>query len=122
MALCIAAAGPVIRIASLVFTLSWTHSVQKTIWAEDWMVTPAGLVISEARIESTGAGMEMPDSAIFDGRVWRWKPTLAPLTELQLRRSDAVPEGYQLCTPQDGCRAIADKAEKADIVTLSPCR
>ena len=74
----------------------------------------------EARIESTGAGMEMPDSAIFDGKVWRWKPGIGPLTELQLRRSDAVPEGYSLCSGK-GCRMIAGADEPADILTLSFC-
>ncbi|MBY0610941.1 MAG: DUF1850 domain-containing protein [Beijerinckiaceae bacterium] len=120
MALCIAAAASITRIAALSFTLSWTHSVQKTIWEEDWQVSAGRLHLIEARIESTGAGMEMPESAVFDGKVWRWKPTIAPLPELQLRRSDAVPEGYRLCA--DGrCRAIADAGEAADIIVLSSC-
>ena len=120
MALCIAGGGATIKIASLAFMLSWTHSVQKTQWEEDWAVTPDGLRLTEARIESTGAGMEMPDTAKFDGRFWRWTPELAPLSALQLRRSEAVPEGYRLCTAQ-GCRRIAGIEETADIVTLAPC-
>ena len=120
MALCLAAGGAVIRLATLTFMLSWTHSVQKTEWQEDWVVAPEGLKLTEARIESTGAGMEMPATARFNGRFWRWSPTLPPLREVQLRRSDAVPEGYRLCTAA-GCRVIAGIEEAADIVVLAPC-
>ena len=119
MALCIAGAA-LSRIATLAFTLSWTHSVEKTIWEEDWAVSASGLKLTEARIESMGAGMETPDGAVFDGRFWHWVPTLQPLTQVLLRRSDAVPDGYRLCTAQ-GCLTIADREETADIVTLSPC-
>jgi len=120
LALCIEAGAKLTKIVTLTFTLSWTHSVEKTLWAEEYRITPAGLILTDARIESTGAGMEMPADATFDGRFWHWRPKLPPLPELQLRRSDAVPEGYALCT-QEGCRAIADRNEQADILTLRPC-
>lgn len=120
LALCIKAGAALTRIATLSFTLSWVHSVEKTPWEEDYRVTPAGLVLTDARIESTGAGMEMPSDSRFDGRFWHWTPRLPPLPELNLRRSDAVPAGYRLCT-REGCRPIADRSEPADIVTLSPC-
>ena len=43
MSLCILAAGKVTVLAVSAFTLSWTHSVEKVRWEEDWLVTPAGL-------------------------------------------------------------------------------
>ncbi|MFX6230366.1 DUF1850 domain-containing protein, partial [Acinetobacter baumannii] len=30
-------------LAVAAFTLSWTHSVEKVEWQEDWRVTPQGL-------------------------------------------------------------------------------
>lgn len=120
MALCIAGAAGIAKVAVAAFTLSWTHSVEKTRWEEDWRITPAGLEIAEARVEGSGAGMDPPAGARFDGRFWRWKPALRPMREVLLRRSDAVPEGWRLCAAGQ-CRTIADVAEKADFVTLTAC-
>ena len=103
------------------FTLEWTHSIQKTRWIETWDVTEAGLKLREAAIESTGAGMEMPEEAKFDGHFWRWTPKLPALPELALARSDAVPTGWQLCA-KGHCQNIGDKTEKADIVRLKACK
>lgn len=119
MSLCVAGAKTFV-LATSAFTLSWTHSVQKTLWEEHWRVEKGGLRIVEARVEGSGAGMEAGEGAKFDGRFWRWKPSLPRLPELLLRRSDAVPQGWTLCAA-GRCRAIADRAEKADMVTLRPC-
>ena len=120
MSLCVVGAKTLVLAASA-FTLSWTHSVQKTLWVEHWRVELGGLRIVEASVEGSGAGMEPGEGARFDGRFWRWKPDLPLLPELLLRRSDAVPQGWRLCAGGK-CRAIADRAEAADVVTLRPCR
>ncbi len=120
MSLCVVGAKTLVLTASA-FTLTWTHSVQKTLWEEYWRVEPAGLRIVEARVEGSGAGMEAGEGAKFDGRFWRWKPHLPLLPELLLRRSDAVPQGWRLCAAGK-CRAVADRAETADVVALRPCR
>ena len=39
------------RLAVAAFTLSWTHSVERTRWEEDWTIGPAGLQIVEARVQ-----------------------------------------------------------------------
>ena len=119
MSLCIIGAAT-LRLAVAGFTLSWTHSIEKTRWEEDWTVEPAGLQIREARIESMGAGMETPDGARFDGRWWRWAPKVPLLPQVNLRRSDAVPQGWRLCA-NGACRPVGDVAEKADVVVLEPC-
>jgi hypothetical protein len=120
MSLCILGGLGVTRLAIAAFTLSWTHSVEKTRWEEDWAIGRSMLAIQEARIEGLGAGMETPDGAVKDGRFWKWKPKVPPVPELLLRRSEAVPEGWTLCA--DGqCRRVADANETADVVTLRTC-
>ena len=120
MSLCVVGAKTLV-LATSAFTLTWTHSVEKTLWEEHWRVEPSGLRIVEASVEGSGAGMEPGEGARFDGRFWRWKPDLPLLPELLLRRSDAVPQGWRLCTGGK-CRAIADRAETADVVAVRPCR
>jgi hypothetical protein len=69
MSICLIAGGKAVAFAAAAFTLSWTHSVQKTRWEEDWRLTPSGLQLVESRIEGSGAGMEVPDGAVLkDGR------------------------------------------------------
>lgn len=118
--LCILSGATLSKIAALTFTLSWQHSVQKTEWIETWHVTPSALELVEARVEGTGAGMEPPEGSVFDGRFWRWKPTVPPLPEVRLSRSDALPQGWALCTA-DGCRPVASAADQVDVVILKPC-
>ena len=38
MNLCLLLGGKTIVYATTAFTLAWTHSVEKTRWAEDWLV------------------------------------------------------------------------------------
>ncbi|MDX2290276.1 MAG: DUF1850 domain-containing protein [Hyphomicrobiaceae bacterium] len=101
MSLCIAAAGHVTALASTVFSLSWTHTVEKIEWQEDWRVTPAGLVILEARVQGTGAGMEPPDGARLEAGWWRYKPGLPAQRTLNLALGEGT-GGWRLCTP-DTC-------------------
>ena len=45
MSLCLAAAGIAVAIAASTFTLSWTHTVEKTLWEEEWRVQADRLVL-----------------------------------------------------------------------------
>lgn len=87
MSLCLTMAGKAAMLGASAFTLTWTHSIEKTRWEEDWMLTPSGLVISEARVQGSGAGMEPPEGAHFDGEWWRYRPSLPPLPKLVLGAS-----------------------------------
>jgi hypothetical protein len=120
VSLCVLAGAGVTRLAVAAFTLAWTHSVQKTRWEEDWIVEGSRLAIVAARIEALGAGMETPPDAVREGRFWTWRPRVPPMPELALRRSDAVPEGWEFCAP-DGCRRLGAAGETADVVVLKPC-
>ena len=90
--LCIAS-GKAIVLAAGLFTLSWTHSVEKTAWQESWMATPDGLVLREARVKGSGAGMDPGDGARRQDAWWVWEPHAAPLAELVLASSGATGAG-----------------------------
>src|SRR5688500_11742053 len=38
MSFCLAAAGLAVEIVAASFTLAWTHTIEKTVWEEDWRV------------------------------------------------------------------------------------
>lgn len=120
MSLCLAAGVLVVALGSDEITLSWRHSVQKTLWEEVWRETPAGLLLSEARVEGSGAGMDPPDGAKLVDGYWRWRPDLPPLNEVVMRRSGATAD-YQVCIA-GVCRAMADYLPaEADPVVLKRC-
>ena len=122
MGLCIAAGGSLLKAYAGIaaFTLAWTHSVQKTEWEEDWRIVNDHLVISEARVQGTGAGMEPPAEARFDGHFWRWTPAMVPMTEVILRRSSAT-DDWRLCIA-GACQSMDTVLPKdADPVVLSAC-
>ena len=73
-------------LAVAAFTLSWTHSVEKTRWEEDWAITPAGLQIVEARVKGSGAGMDPADGAVLRDGWWVYAPSLPPQRTPRARR------------------------------------
>lgn len=104
MSLCLASAVLALGLGVESFTLSWTHSVEKTEWIERWRVEGATLVLDEARVRGSGAGMEPPDGAhLVDG----WWIYQAPrrVSGLLLAASGATGRGWQLCTAV-GCRDL----------------
>jgi hypothetical protein len=115
--LCIAG-GKAIALAAGLFTLGWTHSVEKTAWHESWAVTPDGLVLREARVKGSGAGMEPGEGARRKNGWWVWEPHAAPLTTLVLASSGATGSGWTLCAA-DGCRELG--RDKGEPVVLRPC-
>lgn len=116
---CLVLAGKSVLVAASAFTLAWTHSVQKTRWEEDWRLSDAGLELVEARIEGSGAGMEVPDGAVREGGVWRYRPNLPPQPALLLARSGATGGGWQICA--DG-RCLDFGADAGAPAELGPCR
>ena len=118
MSLCIALGGKVVVLAVSAFTLSWTHSVEKTEWAEAWAVTGAGLVVAEARVEGSGAGVDPPEGAVFDGSGWVWRPASSPQARVVLADSGTT-RPWTLCTAS-GCIALG--AGGGAPVVLSVCR
>lgn len=105
MSLCFLTAGGVKALALTVFTLAWTHSIEKVEWQEDWRVTPDGLELVQARVKGSGAGMEPPSEARLVGGWFQWQPKRAPMQEVVLGNSGAAGE-WRVC--HDGqCRTLS---------------
>ena len=122
MSICIAAGGIVTTLAFNAFTIAWTHSVEKIRWEEDYRVEGRALRLTEARIAGSGAGMDPPPGARFEGGVWHYTPALAPLPELRLTHSSYT-AGYELC--HDGScaplRSYAQQAGPGEVIHVSIC-
>ena len=56
MSLCIATGGQILALVASSFTLSWTHSVEKTEWIEHWQVEDSRLNLVSASVQGSGAG------------------------------------------------------------------
>ena len=120
--LCLAAGAVSALLATNAFTLAWTHSIEKTRWEEDWRVEGKALVITEARILGTGAGMEPPAGSVLKDGVWHYRPALPPQTALRLTHSPYA-AGYELCVG-GRCRQLADHLPGIDnnvVIELREC-
>jgi hypothetical protein len=105
VSLCLAAPLLAVTLAAPAFTLAWTHSVEKTEWRERWRVAGDTLVLDEARVRGSGAGMEPPEGAVLQDGWWIYRADLrVPL--LRLATSGATGSGWRLCTEADGCREL----------------
>ncbi|HMA13557.1 MAG TPA: DUF1850 domain-containing protein, partial [Kiloniellaceae bacterium] len=96
----------------------WTHSVEKTAWQESWALTPEGLVLTEARVKGSGAGMDPGEGAREIDGWWVWQPKAPPVPELVLASSGATASGWQLCHAQ-GCVELGQAAGAP--VVIEPC-
>lgn len=118
MSLCVLAGGKAAVMAVSVFTLAWTHSVEKTQWREDWRLTPAGLELVEARVRGSGAGMEPPEGAVLADGWWVYRPQITPQPRIVLAASGATGGGWQLCA---GGECVTLGASPGEPVVLEPC-
>lgn len=121
-ALCLVLGAKTVALPTDHLTLAWRHSVEKTGWQEDYVLRGDRLVLKEARIESTGAGMEPPPGARFYDGWWHYVPRLPPLPELRLTLSPYTAD-YRLCWGGQ-CRAlgaILGAAGETAVVTLGAC-
>ena len=90
------------------FTIQWMHSIEKTQWTEHWQVRAKPqphLYLRDARIETSGAGMDIPDNAVWrdGGYTYDVQQTL---TEVTLSHSPFTAQAT-LCSTQQ-CQQLAD--------------
>ncbi|MGL3212962.1 MULTISPECIES: DUF1850 domain-containing protein [unclassified Bradyrhizobium] len=123
LSLCLASAGVVKALSIAAFTLAWTHSIEKSAWQEDWLVTPAGLTLQQARVKGTGAGMEPPPEARLVDGWFQWSPPPMPRAEVVLGNSGAAGE-WHLC--QEGrCQTLSEIIGHpigANVTTIRVCK
>jgi len=89
MALCLTTAVTSIKLLVTAFTLVWTHSIEKIDWQEQWQVQPDGLQLLAATVRGSGAGMEVPDGAVWHDGAWTYALPLR-VPALRLTRSPYV--------------------------------
>lgn len=115
---CLMVGGKALTLVAASFTLSWLHSVEHTGWFEAWKVTPAGMVMTEARVQGSGAGMDPGPGAKLVGNWWVWVPDLRPIHELILGDSGATISPWTLCTGAD-CVKLGQKPGAP--IHIRPC-
>ncbi|MBP7336088.1 DUF1850 domain-containing protein [Niveispirillum sp.] len=107
LVLCLIAGGqPAVRVPADHFTLSWTHSIEKVEWQEDYRITGEGLILERSRVKGSGVGMEpAPDAKLIDGW-WVGHPVLPPLPDLTLAASNHA--GDHVICAQKRCASLHD--------------
>lgn len=88
------------------FTLAWNHSIEKIRWEEDYQLTPDGLLLGEARVKGSGAGMEIPAGAELRDGSWHYRRQMPALQPLRVGRTPEAGD-YQLCFDQ-GCHVLGE--------------
>ncbi len=121
MSLCIAASGKLLTLAATAFSLTWTHSVEKTVWAEHWAVEDNSLLLDHASVQGSGAGIGLPDNAAFRDGAWHYRPSLPPLKELNLAASGATASPWMLCAADTCLQLGAEPDEPVRIWPADSC-
>lgn len=99
-------------------TLSWTHTVEKTRWEEDYRIVGGVLMIDEARVKTSGAGMEPARNASWSAGWWRYKPSIDPLKEVILANSEFA-LGYTICW-KSFCESMDKIVPRGEFVKIGP--
>lgn len=115
MSTCLIVAGQTIMAAA--FSLSWTHSVERTRWEESWHVKSDGMQIFEARVKGSGAGIDPPDGSVLKNDWWTFHPKLPSQKRLVLASSGATGGGWKFCT-ESGCKFLGATAGPPTIIQI----
>ena len=105
------------------FSVEWDHSVEKTRWKEHYRIDGGRLRLTDAGVQSMGAGMEPPPDAQLQNGWWRWQINREPLSELRLTFSTYTPD-YRICW-NERCSALAttvgESPSNGQVITVLPC-
>lgn len=103
------------------FSLSWTHSVERTEWREEWRLTEDGLVIDSASVSGSGAGMEVPEGAALRNGAWHYRPLLPPQAQVSFADAGRGVGDWRLCS-EGLCRDVGELVPSQGIgFALSIC-
>lgn len=120
MSVCVILAGKTSVIAASAFTIAWTHSIERVPWEEDWRVQGRQLVLVEARVKGSGAGMEPAEDAVLENGWWRYRPTLPVQDKLTLAASGATASGWRICAGGT-CTTLDAMSQSSTPITISAC-
>jgi hypothetical protein len=104
------------------FTLAWEHSVEKTRWEETYRIDGDRLLLTRARIQGFGAGMESPQGAILRDGWWTWTPAPLRIVTLRLVQSTYTAD-WTLCW-KERCRSLGTlvpSQEDGSVVDVAAC-
>lgn len=122
-AVCLIAAGAIRAVLPAdEFTLGWEHSVEKTRWEETYRIDGDRLLLTSARVQGFGAGMEAAEGAVLRGGWWTWTPAPHSIAALPLTQSTYTSD-WTLCW-KDVCRnlsVLAPPAAEGSVVRLVAC-
>src|SRR5215216_6403342 len=120
VAMCIGVIGAttIVVLPTDTMTLSWTHTVEGTRWEEDYAISNRELIVKEARVKRSGAGMDAPTGAVWSGGWWHYVPSLGPLPEVMFANSAFTP-GYTMCWGGK-CSQLNDMLASNSFITLEP--
>lgn len=107
MSLCLATTAVALQLAASSFTLSWIHSVERTEWRERWRVQGTQLVLQQARVRGSGAGIDPGVGATLQHGWWVWPGGGLTVPALNLANSGVTVGGWTICTQRSGCRDLA---------------
>ncbi|PSJ44666.1 DUF1850 domain-containing protein [Zobellella taiwanensis] len=117
--ICLASGSALVMLLTGSLTLSWDHSVEKIRWSEHYRVDGDRLLLAEASVRGSGAGMEPPPEARLQDGAWRWQPGLR-LAEVRLASSEFTGD-YSLCPGSAPCRPLGHWLPAGPAVTLTAC-
>lgn len=110
MSLCVFIAGKAAAcLAGLLFSLSWTHSIEKTQWIEHWRIEGQQLALQETFVKGSGAGIDPSPNAVLRDGWYQWKPLQAiRLDSISLANSEVTPDNWRLCVLDTLSRYLGD--------------
>lgn len=114
--LCILTAGKVLMLAISAFSLSWTHSVEKTNWTENWQIANGQLQVVQASVQGSGAGMDPPEGSVRTPEGWTYAPHVAPLSKVILASSGATASPWRLCAGDRPCLLLGETEGDATVL------
>lgn len=99
MSLCVLIAGKTVAcLAGVLFSLSWTHSVEKTQWIEHWGIQNQQLSLQKTFVKGSGAGIDPAPHARLVNGWYEWEPRDALIVpSISLANSGLTPDNWQLC-------------------------
>jgi len=119
-ALCIAVGTVVVSLPTDAFTLRWQHTIEKTLWEEDYLIAGDWMLLTRARIRGSGAGMEPPADSVLEGASWSYRPADRWRRSIELARSE-FGRDYELCVGT-ACTPMNHLIAGHGPTTLQPCR